>query len=209
MDPFLSLANRLYEVVLANVTAVEVWGFYLTSPEFDKEAGLRNRVGVIWICSLLDTLEAETRFLPEAAREAEAKGFASLAHNAHQLRNFCVIVGEVLDKYTREEQIFLADLRNQWVHTYFANRHRDAISVKYAAKGKVIMERLTGQEYFVAMSALYDQAKASGLDNVLTPLVARALDQTLRYWSVMAILQRDREKMYKLLREGQRIEIRI
>lgn len=209
MDPHLNLANRLYEVVVANLTALETWGFYLTSPEFDKEPELRNKLGVIWVCSLLDTLEAESRFLPEAAKEAQAKGFRSLVHNAQQLQNFCVVVGEVLDQFTREEQIFLVDLRNQWVHTYFANLHRDQITVKYAAKGKVITEKLTWRQYFEAMDALWEKAKASGLDNVLTPLVARALDKKLRYWPVMSILQRDRDKLYKALREGQKIAIRI
>ncbi len=209
MDPHLNLANRLYEVVVANLTALETWGFYLTSPEFDKEPELRNKLGVIWVCSLLDTLEAESRFLPEAAKEAQAKGLRSLVHNAQQLQNFCVVVGEVLDQFTREEQIFLVDLRNQWVHTYFANRHRDQITVKYAEKGKIITEKLTWRQYFETMDALWEKAKVSGLDNVLTPLVARALDKKLRYWPVMTILQRDRDKLYKALRDGQKIAIRI
>lgn len=209
MDPHLNLANRLYEVIVANLTTLETWGSYLTSPEFDKEPELRNKIGVIWVCSLLDTLEAESRFLPEVAKEAQARDFISLVHNAQQLQKFCVIVGEVLDVFTRGEQIFLVDLRNQWVHTYFANRHRGLIAVKYAARGKVISEKLTERQYFEAMDELWEKAKVSSLDNVLTPLIARALDKKLRYWQVMGILQRDREALYKALREDQKITFRI
>jgi uncharacterized membrane protein YcgQ (UPF0703/DUF1980 family) len=207
MDPFLSLANRLYEVVVANLTAIQAWGFYLTDPEFDDEPELRNKLATLWIGSLIDTLEAESRFLPEAAKEAKEKGFVSLAHNAQQLQNFCVIVGEVLALFTREEQIFLADLRNQWVHTYFANRHRDKISVKYADKGKIVTETLTRQQYVVVMESIY---RRGDLDrDILSPMVSRALDKKLRYWPVLGIMQRDKHKLYDALRQGERIEIRI
>ncbi len=191
---------------MANLTAIECWAFYLTDPEFDDELELRNKLGTIWISSLIDTLEAESRFLPEAAKEAQEKGFESLAHNARQLQNFCVIVGEVLDLYSREEQIVLTDLRNQWVHTYFANRHREHIAVKYAVKGRIISERLSQRQYFEATDEVF---RRGGLHQVLAPLVARALDKKLRYWPVLGIMQKDREKLYKALREGKKFEMRI
>lgn len=207
MSDFTKLANRLFEVVMANLSLMQTWGFYLTNAEFDNEPELRNKIGTIWICSLLDTLEAESRFLPEVASEAKQKGYEALVHNAAQLQRFCALIGEVLNLFSREEQLFLQDLRNQWVHSYLANRHRPSVMVKYARKGTITSEKLTDDDYHSTIRPLY-QANAS-LDETLQPMIARALNKNLRYWTALAVMQRDKDVLYQVLLAGHRISIKV
>lgn len=51
----------------------------------------------IWICALLDTLEAEIRFLPEAIKEAELEGWSSLVYNGQQLQKLCKYTSDLLE----------------------------------------------------------------------------------------------------------------
>jgi hypothetical protein len=207
MDHHLRLANRLSEVVFANLTIIETWGFYLTSPEFENEIELRNKLGTIWICSLIDTLEAEVRFLPAVAKEATELNFDDVVHNADELRKFCTLVGELLCSFSPEEQMFLTDLRNQWVHSYFSSRHRDPVPVKYAEDGKIVSKQIPWTSYQQLLSPFYDNGRS--LDQTLKPLVDRALDQTLRYWTAIGEMQRRRDQLYAALRAGEKIHIRV
>jgi len=192
---------------MGSLSAVEAWGFYLMDPEFDDEPELRNKLGTIWICSLLDTLEAGGRFLPAVAKEAEPKGFQSLVFNARQLQNLCVLMAEVMDLFTREEQIYLVDSRNRWVHSYLANPHGDVVVVKYAAGGKIKTERLANADYHTIVRSFYEDGKNP--DAVLAPMVARALDQKLRYWVAIGTLQKKKEAIYAALLEGKIFEIKV
>jgi hypothetical protein len=207
MDPHLRFANRLVEVVIGNLAAIEAWGFYLTSPEFDKEIELRNKLGTIWICSLIDTLEAEARFLPEIAKEAAAQNFDDVVHNAKQLGNFCTLVGELLCSFSPEEQIFLTDTRNQWVHSYFANRHRENVAVKYAENGKIVSKQIPWASYELALRPFHENGLS--LDQTLKPLVERALDRKFRYWYAIGEMQQHRDRLYAALRAGERIRIDV
>lgn len=42
MNQHLSLANRLHEVVIGNLTCVNTWGVYLFDADFDGEPELRE-----------------------------------------------------------------------------------------------------------------------------------------------------------------------
>lgn len=207
MDNFLSLANRTYEVVVAILTSVESWGIYLTSPEFDKEQELRNKVGTIWICSLLDTLDAKERFLPEIAEEAKKSGHTSLVHNCAQLQNLCALVGEVLNEFSREEQILLTDLRNQLVHGYLTNRHQAQVSVKYVSARKIVKEKIANSSYYEIVNRFY--LNGQPFDQTLAPLIARALNKKLRYWDAIAHFQKNREAVYSAILNRKTFEICI
>ncbi|MGP1666366.1 MAG: hypothetical protein ACTS5I_10765, partial [Rhodanobacter sp.] len=61
--PNVDLVVGLFSLFADNLGSVRNWGFYLFSSEFDDELALRNRIGVIWLTSLLDSLEGELRSL--------------------------------------------------------------------------------------------------------------------------------------------------
>lgn len=206
MNEHLNLANRLNEVVVGNLTCTETWGFYLFDPAFQSEPELRNKIGTIWLCSLLDTLEADIRFIPAISEEAAKKGYESLVVNCAQLQKFCTLVGELMDQYSREEQIFLVDLRSQWVHGYFANRHRPLVQVKFAASGVIVSQKLPWEVYSEVIRMVGGDRP---LDKTLSPLIARALNRKLRYWVAVEGLQRHREELYRIIREGEVFQITI
>lgn len=207
MDPFLSLANRVFEVVMSNQTCINTWGVYLFDADFDKEQELRNKLGTIWLCSLLDTLEAQYRFLPEIAREAKTNGWSSLEQACQQLEKFCVVVGEVLEMYSREEQIFLVNLRNQFVHSYLAGRHREAIPVKYCSGGKLVSETIPSDEYHAIANRFFFGSLP--LDPLLSSLLSRALNRNLRYWQAVGVFQQSADTLYKVIREGKNFTVTI
>lgn len=124
-----------------------------------------------------------------------------------QLQNFCVLIGELLDLFTREEQIYLLDLRNQMVHSYFANRHREHVVVKYAVRGKLQTEKLSDSDYHAIVRSFHETGKS--VDAVLAPMIARALDQKLRYWTAIGAMQKERDAIYKVLIEGKTFEIKV
>jgi|SRR5690554_1581864 len=206
MDQHLNLANRLHEVVIGNLTCVNTWGVYLLDADFDGEPELRNKVGVIWFCALLDTLEAESRFIPDAIREAEKNGWDSLVHNGKQLQQLCKLTSELLNVFTRDEQIFLVDLRNQWTHGYLANRHRDRVVVKYAENGAIKSEQIPHSEYIEITRVFFEKGK---LDATLKPIVDRALDKKHRYWTAVGVLKKFEKEMYRILREGETFNITV
>jgi hypothetical protein len=206
MDKYLNLANRLYEVFRGNLTCVNTWGVYLFDSDFDSEPELRNKIGTIWFCALLDTLEAESRFIPAAIQEAEREGWESLVHNGLQLQNLCQLTSELLDSFTREEQIFLLDLRNQWTHGYLANRHRERVTVKYTQNGKLRSEQLSNSEYTEVTRVFFEQGN---LDNTLKPIISRALDKKHRYWTAVGVLQKFEKEMYRILRDGETFNITV
>jgi len=208
MDNFLNLANRLYEVLRGNLSTFECWGFYLLVSEFYCEPELRNKLGVIWFCSLMDSIEAQSRFLPQIAREAEEQGFDSLVENSKQLQNFCTLIAEFLSTFSREEQIALNNLRNQWVHSYFSMRHREEVPVKYCAKGELVTEKLTNAEYSDVIRLLTDSGKS--LDETLSPIISRMLNlKKHRYWYALEAWQKDHEAIYEAFRNGDTIKIDV
>jgi hypothetical protein len=199
MSPFQSLVNRTFEILLSNTTCLENWSFVLFSPDFDKEYQLRTRVGVVWLCSLLDTMEAQQRFLPEIEAEASASGFPTIVHAVTEMRKFCSLVGEVLDTYTREEHIYLQDYRNTLVHSYLSNRHRSTVSTKHYKNGKVVSEILPWDEYheiirsFIVGSPHWEKAIYDMLSRVISH------ESPHRYWVVAGNIRARRDEIYRML----------
>lgn len=204
MDKHLNLANRLYEVIVGNLTCINTWGIYLFDDDFEKEPELRNKVGTIWFCALMDTLEAESRFIPQAIKEAEENGYDSLVHNGRQLQNLCKLTSELLDQFTREEQIFLLDLRNQWTHGYLANRHQEQVTIKFSQNGKIRSELIPHNEYADITRSFFEKGS---LDETLQPILSRAFDKRHRYWEGVSVLQKLEKEMYRILRDGELFNI--
>lgn len=206
MDDNLKLANKLYEVVAGNLTCVNTWGAYLFHDDFVREVELKNKVGAIWLCALLDTVEAESQIVDGTLSKAEGYGFSSLSHNATQLKRFCRSTSELLEIFTREEQIFLVDLRNQWVHGYLSNRHKEDVSVKFSSGGVIVRERISRLDYAEIMEGFYGRGS---IDQTLQPIIARALDKQHLYWQAMGKLQADRDEIYRCLRDDECFNIFI
>lgn len=206
MDDNLRLANRLIEVVRGNLTCIQNWGVYLFNDDFEREVELRNKLGTIWLCALLDTVEAESKVIDDVLKKTENCRFYSLAHNAEQLKKFCGVTGELLELFTREEQIFLVDLRNQWVHGYLSARQKEEISVKFYRGGVVVREKISRLGYAGIMEEFYG---GGSIDQTLQPIIARALNVEHRYWQAIGKLQKEWDEIYRCLREDKCFNITV
>ncbi len=188
--PNVDLVVGLFSLFSDNLGIVRNWGFYLFSPEFDDEVALRNRIGVVWLTSLLDSLEGELRSLETYRQMANDRGLPYLLEVCDQASLFMECVKEMSRRYSREEQIFLADMRDQLVHSWLARRHATQFQIKYFDGQSIVKERVTPTEHANIIRPFY---YAGILDETLYTLVERFRDLRLRYWHVIDELARTPE----------------
>ena len=186
--PNVDLVGGLFGLFADNLNCVRNWGLYLFSPEFDDELELRNRLGAIWITSLLDSLEGERRSLDSYRREAQVRGLPHLLEVCDQVALFIECVKDVLRLYSRSEQIFLNDFRDQIVHSWLARRHVPRFRIKYFDGSTTVQEQLTPAEHANIVRPLY---AAGVLDQTIYVLLERFRDLRLRYWHVIDELARN------------------
>ncbi len=180
--PNIDLVAGLFSLFSDNLSIVRNWGFYLFHPDFDDELALRNRIGVIWLTSLLDSLEGELRSLETYRQMANDRGLPHLLEVCDQASLFMECVKEILRRYSRGQQIFLADMRDQLVHSWLARRHAAQFHIKYFDGQSIVKERLTPAEHANIIRPFY---YAGILDETLYALVERFRDLRLRYWHVI------------------------
>jgi hypothetical protein len=185
--PNIDLVTGLFTLFSDNLGIVRNWGFYLFSSEFDDEPALRNRIGVVWLTSLLDSLEGELRSLETYRRMANERGLPHLLEVCDQASLFMDCVKDISRRYSREEQIFLADMRDQLVHSWLARRHSPQFHIKYFDGDVIVKERLTPSEHADIVPPFYF---ADVLDVTLSALLERFRDLRLRYWHVIDELAR-------------------
>ncbi len=197
--PNVDLINAIYCLFSDNITCINTWGFYLFSNEFDDEPELRNKIGVIWLVSLLDSLEGEKRALEDYESEAIRRGLSHLVDICKQASRFFRIVEEVLSLYSKEEQIFLNDLRNQFVHSWLARRHVNEFQITYFNGTAMVRERIT-QEYF--NSVVQPFYMAGTLDNTLNKLISRFMARKLKYWGAIEEIKRSLPLLQEAMVKG-------
>jgi hypothetical protein len=202
-----AIANRMYEVILGAITPHLAWGFYLHNPEFAGEEELKNKLFVIWACSVTDTVEAGPNFLPRAIADAEEKGFSDLAHNGRQILSFVRLASDFMSQFTRRSQIVLLDMRNQWVHGYFNSRHRLDIPVKFVVRGTLVSERLSPSEYALLLEEHH--LLPGTFDDKLSCLRKAAFERPHPYWTAIETFRESHKQFYDMLRADVRFDISI
>jgi hypothetical protein len=203
MDAHLSLVNRIYEVVQSSKASIEHWGFFLYSPEFEDEPELRERLGTIWFCGLLDTIDASQR-LGKLRQEAEAGGWPHLVESICVLQRFSGYVGEMLDTVSKVDQIGLVDWRNQLVHAFLASRHRDPITIKYYRGGRLNVEQVSRLDYANITGEFYVQYFS---EVKIRPILNRLLHGDWAYWTAIRFLQMHGLEVYNGMRAGKTLRL--
>lgn len=199
----LRLVNRLYTVVTGSITPIECWGFYLLSDEFKKEKELINKAGTIWLCSIYDTTELGNRELDNIINDATKSNHPDIVENCEQMKVFIKTACSFLEKFSYEEQLYLQDSRNQWVHGYQKNIHNNVVSIKYVKDGTLFKEKIPRETY---ISKIWDFHKNGETpDEILSPIIERALDQKHPYWNALKLFQITSEKIYEVLLKRERI----
>lgn len=200
------LRNGLFALFSDNVICAKTWGIYFIDEKFDDEFALRNKLGILWLASLFDSLEGEMRVLGEYEQAATDLNQSVLIALCNKAREFLEGVKEVIGLYSREEQLFIRDLRDQWVHSWLARRHRELFDVKFYNGTSLVTERVTRDSYYSAIRPFFEAQ--DGIDAVLKTLVERATKGKLRYWNAIELLNRQMPLLHQVIMEGIDVEIR-
>ena len=196
------LVGRIFEVFVGHIMLYEAWGYLSFSEKFDAEQEVRNKVFVLWAGAMIDTTEASQRFLPEIKKEAAELGLVSLVKNVDVVNRFCRLCTELIEQLTREEQIYLSDTRNQWVHSYFSNRHRPEIKVKYSQGGSVNVEKLSPQDYHSVLLGFGGR----NLDEHLVRFMKLFFSGKPEYWITLKYIRKNNSQLYRTMLDGGVIE---
>lgn len=196
----IQLVNGIFCLFSDNITCVGTWGFYLFDAAFDAERELRNKIGIICLGSLLDAIEGADRMLAIYVERATTLGLSHLALFCAQADTFIGLIKGVASLYTREEQAFISSVRDQFVHSWLAKRHRDRISTKYFDGNKIIKEELVAGAYHALVRPFYEAP--DGFEASLTRLVDRFLHKPQEYWSAVATVKAALPELQRAMLDG-------
>jgi len=197
--PDADLINAIFCLFSDNVNCINNWGFYLFSSEFDDEPELRNKIGVIWLISLLDSLEGEKRALEDYESEAIRRSLPHLVVICKQACKFFRMIEEVLSLYSREEQIFLNDIRNQSVHSWLARRHMHEFQITYFNGTELVREKITQESFNGIVQPFF---MAGSLDETLCKLIKRFMSRRLKYWDAVEEIKRSLQLLQEAMVKG-------
>lgn len=197
------LITRVYCLFSDNLICIKAWGFYLFDEEFNDEQELRNRAGVICLASLFDSIHAEVEYVGKYRKDAEQAGLIHIPRYCDQALEFFESTKEIINKYTKAEQVFIVYLRNQWVHSFLSGRHADNTNIKYVEKGTLKTETISRDQYDELVRPLF---KADTLDTTLKDLISRFTDRSSRYWLILGEIQANSSLIYKAMLEGNQFQ---
>ena len=180
--PNSDLINAIFCLFSDNLTCTRNWSRCLFDSKFNDEPELRNKIGTIWFVSLLDSLEGEKRSLDSYKSEAVSRGLTHLIPVCEQAQQFFRIIESVLSLFSREEQIFLRDIRDQAVHSWLARRHTQEFQIQYFNGTEIVREKIRQEDFNRIVQPFY---MSGPLDTTLAMLIKRFLDLKLKYWLVM------------------------
>ena len=188
------LAAKIIGLVQGGGTMANNWGFYLFSDELDSEPQLRNKITVIMISGLLDTVEAENRVLDTYKAQAEENGYSNMVLWCEKAREWCEAAQGVLNLFSMEEQLFIQDFRNKLVHGWLNKTHQEEFNVKYFNGVEIVSEKINRDAYNdiikVPMLGVRDGniifQKSS--EDTLAEFATKFINLELDYWRIANVL---------------------
>jgi len=164
------LHDRIFEFFSDQYHCLRNWGIYLFGEAFAGEKELRNRLGVVWISSLYDTLDGEKRLLPELKMSAIVANTPAFTFYCEQIGQIAVATARFLSRFSRNEQIFMQDFRNQLVHSWQLNPRQPFVVTKYVEGQKYhVGVKMPRDEYRVAVRPYYQ----NGIEQSLIEITGR------------------------------------
>jgi len=191
-----ALAAKVIGLVEDGRTMANNWGFYLFSSELAGEPQLRDKISVVMISGLLDTVEAKNRVIEAYRRDAKTKGFENIVAWCDRAKEWCTAAENVLSLFSKEEQLFIQDTRNRLVHGWLNNTHRERIRVKYFNGATIVSTEVVREEYFdllkVPMFGVRDGniIYQKSIDEVLGEFTKRFINPEMDFWRIVNGLNR-------------------
>ncbi|WP_299735755.1 hypothetical protein [uncultured Endozoicomonas sp.] len=192
--------NRVISLFTDVKISTEAWGFYLFDQEFEKEQELRNRLGLIWISSLFDLIATETTAIAKHRKDAVDLGLKHIDEYCNQAEHLIELLKDIIEKFSVTEQLFILNLRNQYVHSYLVGRHNDSITIKFLENRKIVKRAMDHQEYHDMLLPLFE---AGNLDETVQNIICRIDHQNDKFFKFLAELQQRNQELHSSINNGQ------
>lgn len=109
-----TLLTKAFQIVAYSGLPLEKWGRYFAGEAYKQDIPLREKAFVIWLYTLLDHLAKESSF--EAMCNELGKRGKDVGELIALQRKMADHYRAILSLYSKEEQLFLAHIREQAVH---------------------------------------------------------------------------------------------
>lgn len=185
--PYLELANRVHDLFGSVSGVLNSWILYLIDHEFDRQPELRNRIFVIFISGLADAaLNFDTRVntLRVDARKLNHDRALYYINILEQYLHGCC---HALSCFSKDEMIYMSELRNQWVHGLSSRRFKERQDVRYVVDRKMIKEKIDHKLFWEAFRRVQ---KSKNVDEVIEDIRERYYKEKLLFWGVSALLSK-------------------
>lgn len=173
------LASRIMAVGLAVASVVNAWSLPLWHSDFDTQPEIRNKLFVLLINGMLDaSWEFKVR-LNALQREAEKLQSRTALHYLPVFSAHIALVNDMVCEFTREEMIYMTELRNQWLHGTWTEVHKTSRTVYFGRERRIVREKLPSKEYWEIT-----RVARMPVDDHLTPLRERLTNKKTFLWAV-------------------------
>lgn len=201
----INLINRIFTLFIDAKTSTEAWGFYIFEQEFAHEQELRNRLGVVWLASLFDSIHADSVHIDKYKRQAVELEIPHMQRYCEQARVFFSSIKMLVEKFSKEEQVFITYLRNQYAHSYLNGRHNESIGIKYVEGGEFKTETLTRDEYHGLTRELFEK---DNLDVTLAELISRIDNKKDLFFFQLGELQANANLIQESMLKGHEVQLK-
>jgi len=182
------LANRSSALVLGHVDLARAWGFYLLSEDFEKETELKNKLACIMVRGLIDAIEGRSRLYQPFRQEVARRKWPTFVNLLQEGYKAFSVIASLLDRFTREEQIFMFCARSGLVHGWVNAETLDPVNIKYVEGGDIRSATITLEEYRAINQKMLGAPRFHGthqIDGPLNPLRERFIQEVPAYFNVV------------------------
>lgn len=97
-------------------------------------------------------------------------------------------IREAISVFSKQEQLFIFDFRNQIVHGHLKGRHVEKRPARWVENSLLHIENLPRKEFEELVRPIYERGS---VDSTLTPLREKFLKSASLYWTILDELVRN------------------
>lgn len=158
------------------------WVDYVFSEKYEKDRPLRTKSAILILTSLLDVVSSHDKKIEDLKNEAVSFNYGYLVRYCEQATEFKSSILELFRLYTKEEQVFLQDYRNQLVHGYLNGQNEKIIKIKYVSDtGTIEVKNICAVEYNKLINNIHDRGL---FGDVSLELIGRFINKDLKFWKI-------------------------
>lgn len=200
--------NRIITKVLClfldSVSVYKTWGFYMFDREFDDEQELRNRIGIIILASLFDPL-LSIKKVEHYMKDAKNNNLIHVKRYCNQILEYFESIKELLQQYSKAEQVFIVYLRNQYVHSFLSGRHEKNYNIRYVENYQLKTENISIAEFDELTRDMFENYN---LDQLLKNLIDKWLTIECKYSNVIRELIVNENFIYDSIYHGREVKFK-